>query len=491
MSTRLSQEQRLQQRLTPLQVRYVRMLEMSVPEFEQEIKNALDEMPALESSEVTDSAEQLLGRTEDGGDFNESGNDMQIADYRSEDDIPDYLRRDMYRNSQALPADYYEPTVAATGETAIESLTRQLSELDLSEDRKLIARYIIGNLDNNGYMTRSAEAIADDIAFAEGQDYPVALIRQVAETVRSLDPPGIGAFDLRDCLMLQLKRLPRTVENLTALEIVKNYFDLFSKRHFDRIASAAGISQESLRDALEVISKLNPKPAGIIDSASTPAETIIPDFQVEADHDGTLTLTLPNRIPELRIEESFADDPRPSTAAGLSRSDRDARTFIRQKREEAADFIHIVGMRQQTLFTVMSAILHFQRPFFLSEDESKIKPMVLRELADYTGLDISVISRATQGKYVATRHGVYPLKMFFNERIHKDDSDTETDNTYAAISAEIKEIIASEDKKHPLSDLQITARLAEKGYDIARRTVAKYRERLGLPVGRLRKDSLS
>lgn len=488
-SFQLTQEQKLQQRLTPLQVCYVRMLEMSGPEFEEVVRNAVDEMPALEASSPeggqSDSGNPV---TEDGSRFTESANEMQMADYRSEDDIPDYLSRQMYRSSQASPEDYYEPIVAAGGDSLLDSLTSQLDEQEVTEDERLIARYIIGNLDDNGYLTRDIAAVADDIAFTEGRDFPREKIRRVWDKVRSLDPAGIGAVDLRDCLLLQLKRLPRTVDNLAALEMVRDYFDLFAKKHFRRIASAMGIDDSQMKGAVAVISRLNPKPASLLDSTGGgAARTVIPDFMVEADTEGNLTLSLLSRIPELGIEKSFAaDTPLPEAS---QRSTAAARMFLKQKRDEATDFIKIVGMRQQTLFTVMSAILAFQRPFFLTEDEAQIRPMVLRELAAATGLDLSVVSRATQGKYVMTHHGVYPLKMFFNERRKKED-DTETadtDNTTHRIIAALKTIIEEEDKRHPLSDEQITRQLTAQGFDIARRTVAKYREKLGFPVGRLRK----
>lgn len=483
---KLAQEQKLQQRLTPLQVRYVRMLEMSGPEFEDEIRRAVDEMPALEASSPDGAGHTDEAVTEDGGRFTESASDIQLADYRSEDDIPDYLRSQMNRRSQGMAEDYFEPVIAAGGDTLIDSLSSQLEEQGVDDDQRLIGRHIIGNLDDNGYLTRDLAAIGDDIAIGEGKDFSREEIREVWDKVRSLDPPGIGAVDLRDCLMLQLRRLPRSVANLSALEIVRDYFDLFAKKHFARIAASMGIDDALLRDALGVIARLNPKPASLLEATGGgAAQTVIPDFMVETDPDGNMTLTLLNRIPELSVERTFAADaPLPQASP---RSMADARLFLKQKRDEASDFIKIVGMRQQTLFTVMSAILKFQRPFFLTEDEARIRPMVLRELAEATGLDLSVVSRATQGKYVMTPRGIYPLKMFFNERRNKDSDLSDEDNTTPRIVAAIKDIIETEDKRKPLSDELITKRLTDDGFDIARRTVAKYREKLGYPVGRLRK----
>jgi len=487
---RLSQEQKLQQRLTPLQVRYVRMLEMSGPEFEDEIRNAVDEMPALEASspEMPGPEADEAAATEDGSRFSESASEMQIADYRSEDDIPDYLARGMYGRSQGTAdSGFQEPVAAAGAESLFDNLTRQLDELEISPDERVIARYIIGNLDDNGYLTRDIPSLADDIAVAEGRDFPSDLIREVWRKVRTLDPPGVGAVDLRDCLLLQLRRLPRSVETLSASEIIRDYFDLFAKKHFSRIATSMGIDEDRLRAALAVIGRLNPKPGGLLETPGGTAQAVIPDFMVEADPEGNLSLTLLNHVPELSIERSFAaDTPLPEASPRAANA---ARMFLKQKRDEASDFIKLVGMRQQTLFTVMSAILKCQREFFLTEDEARIKPMVLRELAAMTGLDLSVVSRATQGKYVMTPHGVYPLKMFFNERLRKDaPPGEETDNTTPRIMAAMKSIIEREDKSHPLSDEQITRRLTADGFDIARRTVAKYREKLGFPVGRLRKS---
>lgn len=486
---KLSTEQRQQLRLTPLQVRYVRMLEMSGPEFEEEVRKAVDEMPALEASSAEKAGADELPVTEDGSRFTESAGELQAADYRSEDEVPDYLASQMRRSSQASPEDYVEPVVAASGEGLNEYLLRQLGEQEVTDDERLIAEHIIGNLDDNGYMTRDLQAIADDIAYSEGKDFPVGKVREVWNMVRELDPAGIAAADLRDCLLLQLRRMPRTVENIAALEVVRDYFDLLAKRHFSRISAAMGIPDSLMRDVLAVVERLNPKPASQIEAASGgQAPTVSPDFLVETDSNGNFTLTLLNRVPELSIEATFAPDaPLPEASP---RETAAARQFLRQKRDEAADFIRLVSMRQQTLFKVMQTILKFQKEFFLTEDEEVIQPMVLREVADAAGLDLSVVSRATQGKYVATPRGVYPLKMFFNERRSKEQPSegVPDDNTTHRLIAALRQAIGSEDKKHPLSDEALTGLLRDQGIDIARRTVAKYREKLGFPVARLRRS---
>ena len=347
-------------------------------------------------------------------------------------------------------------------------------------------RYIIGSLDDNGYLERPLQALADDLAVTDGIDVTPQQMQRAFEAVRSLEPAGVGAVDLRDCLLLQLRRREPSPEVDHALEIVTHCFDLFSKKHFDRILSAASLSEEELRRALAVITRLNPKPGAALTGGGVAEEVsgqITPDFTVEADEaHGVLTLTMPGNIPRLQVERSFAEDtPLPE---GNDRRARDARLFIQSNRQDARNFIRIVEMRRTTLYRVMSAILKLQRPFFLSGDEALIQPMVLRDVAALTGYDLSVISRATQGKYVATAAGVYPLKFFFNEK----GRDMAEGTTAHSVMARIKEIIGEEDKSSPLSDEQITALLAEAGLEVARRTVAKYRERLGFPVARLRKE---
>ena len=475
-SLKQTQEQKLQQRLTPMQVQFVRMLEMTGPEVEDEVRRAVDENPALEVADPDTLQLDEAGEEN----FDETAEDMRLADYPNEDETPSYR---LEARNFSPDDDYYEPTAVASDGNLIDSLTEQLAEYDLTERQLTIAEHIIGNLDDNGYLTRTEMAIADDLAFKVGIDTDVKEVRQILDIVRSLDPAGVGAVDLRDCLLLQLRRRDNTVDVKTAIEIIAHYFDLFSKKHYDRLASALGISEENLRDAIDLICSLNPKPGGQIgdDLAEERARHIIPDFNVDVEGD-TITLSLLNNIPDLQIEESFNREWR-DLPATMRRGEREAMAFIKQKHDEAAGFIKVLKMRQETLYRVMRAIIHLQHDFFISEDESMLRPMILKDVAALTGYDLSVISRATAGKYVTTANGIYPLKLFFNER-PKEDDDTSSHEILAAI----KEIIAGEEKKRPLSDEQITALLTSRGYDIARRTVAKYREKLGFPVARLRKQ---
>ena len=462
-----------------MQVEFGRMLELTGPEVEDEVRRVLDENPALEQRDNDDVQQNL---TEDSSEtFNETAEDVQIADYRDEDDIPDYR---LEARNHSADDKYFEPIAVDSTDTLIDMLEGQLMEFDLDDIQLAVAQYIIGNLDDNGYLTRSISAICDDLAFNAGLDIPLNDIKKVFDVVRSLDPAGVGAVDLRDCLLLQLQRKKSTNATKIAVEIIKDYFDLFSKKHYDRMKTSLGITAEELKEAMAIITSLNPKPGSLVSGGSNDrTRHIIPDFSVEADTDnGNITLTLLNRIPELQIEATFSEEAC-EIPTNASRSQREAATFIKQKRDEASNFIKILKMRQDTLYRVMSAIVKLQREFFMSDDESRIRPMILKDIAAITGHDLSVISRATAGKYVMTQRGIYPLKLFFNER-PKDDEDTSSHE----ILAVLKEIISNENKNKPLSDEAITQILIEKGYDIARRTVAKYREKLGLPVARLRKE---
>ncbi|MCM1355134.1 MAG: RNA polymerase factor sigma-54 [Staphylococcus sp.] len=466
--------QKMQQRLSPLQMRFVRMLEMTGPEIEDEVRREIDDNPALEIADVhdPDAGEEVFG---------ESAEEMQLADYRNEDEIPSY--RFEARNTS--PDDsYFEPVVVADDHTLADSLVQQLAETDMSEPELMVARYVIGNIDDNGYLTRTLSQLLDDLAINAGVEISMDQLRGIVHRIRSLDPPGVCAFDLRDCLALQLKRLPQTEARRLALEIVEHYFDVFSLKHFDKLAAMLGVDMDKLREALAVVRSLNPKPGGIVGDSEAEAKLrhIVPDFNVEVDGN-RVTLTLLNNIPDLTIESSFISDGQAFTAGTSEQSRKDAESFITRKRDDATEFIDLLRLRQETLYKVMSAIVRLQHDFFVSEDDTKLRPMILKDVGRETGYDLSVISRATAGKYVATPLGVYPLKFFFNESVGNDD-----ESSTREVLAILKEIVESEDPAHPLSDDALMKLLAGKGYEIARRTVTKYRERLGIPVARLRKE---
>lgn len=478
-SLRQTAVQRQQQTLAPLQLQYVRVLEMSGPEVEEEVREVLDENPALEID--TDPADAETAATETGETFSESAEEMQMADYGRDEDRPD--RRFEARGAGGSER-WFEPVVAERGDTLMEWLLRQLRETHFPEEDMTTAEYIVGAIDDNGYLTRPLDRIADDISVATGLEPDTENVRRVWHAIRALDPAGVGAVDLRDCLLLQLRRRDDGVAGSDislAIEMVADYFDLFSRMHYDRLRSAMGIDRPTMERVMRIIRSLHPKPGALVTGGADDDRTrqITPDFLVEYDPDSRrTTLTLPNAIPALRISESFASD----TPAANSRGAREAQLFIRQRRDEATTFINALSMRQQTLFRVMRAIIDLQPDFFATDNPSLLRPMVLKDIAARTGYDLSVISRATAGKYVATQRGIYPLRFFFSERPNEN-----TDASAHEITDAITRIIREEDKRAPLSDAAITERLREMGFDLARRTVAKYRERLGFPVGRLRK----
>ena len=472
----LNSELRQQQTLTPMQVQFVRLLEMNAAAIEDEVQRRLDENPALEVAEPAENS-----RADDS--FNETAEDLQRADYRDEDDIP-YYRTNINNSS---PDDEHHEAIAISETSLIDYLEEQLGERDLDEHSLLIAKYIIGNIDDNGYLLRSAIAISDDIAFQTGLDVSSAQVNDVLQIVRDLDPPGVGATDLRDCLLLQLERREGSPANLLAYKIIDRHFDAFIKRHYDKIAQAMGLSQEQMTAAVDEIRSLNPKPGSVVAGsvAETLSQQVMPDFNVDVDGD-EITVTLLNNLPELQIEESFSalnDNYQRSKPA--NRNDEAAAAFVKQKYDSAANFIKILRQRQETLFNVFSAIVRRQREFFLSGDETTMRPMLLKDIGEDTGYDLSVISRATSGKYVMTQWGIFPLKYFFNEAMQHSNGEEVSSHEVLSI---IKSVIADEDKTKPMSDEQLCMILKQHGYEIARRTVAKYRERLGIPVARLRKS---
>ncbi len=467
------QQLKQQQKLSPAQVRYVKMLEMTGPEIEEEVRHEVEDNPALER--VDDPAVD----TGEGG--QESAEQMQRADYR-DDDIPSYR---LEARNHSVNDRYHEP-MAVAGINLSEYLMEQLRHSGATDSIVRLAPYIIGNLDRNGYLRRSLHSIADDIAMDLAIDVEPSLLDDTFEAIRRLDPAGICAVDLRDCLSLQLRRLDRNDPAVAlATSIVETHFDTFSRMHFDRLAQSLGVSLDTLRRAVDVIRSLNPKPAAAFDSADDDvAHTIIPDFSVDVEGDD-INLSLLNNIPELRVDATFTDQ---SEIPGESTTGRrQANAFIAERRDRANEFINMLRQRQQTLFRVMAAIVKIQRDFFLTDDESRLRPMVLKDIAALTGYDLSVISRATSSKYVVTRSGIYPLKFFFNESIPGSVGDEEETASSRALIAALRQIIDNEDPRHPLSDLAITKQLGDKGITVARRTVSKYRERLGIPVARLRR----
>lgn len=470
-------ELRQLQQLSPLQVQYARALEMTGPEFDEEVRRALDENPALEE----DIDNPLLPPDDGDGEnfeYTESAEEMQRADYKSEDEMPTY-RLNAYNRSSDDPV--YDPAQSHTAATTLlDTLTAQLELLDIDETLRSLALYVAGNIDGNGYLTRTIDQMVNDLAFSTGLDVTRNLMEDAVDLIRTLDPPGVGASDLRQSLLLQLQRLdPDRKSVADALTVVRDYFDLFANKRYDRLMSAARLNEERLGAALDIIRTLNPKPGAPYESQTGEdrMRRIIPDFEVEPCG-SRFIVTLTSNAPNLRVARSFELGDQ----HGISRQKDEEMAFVRRKRDEAADFIRASEMRRDTLTRVMKAIATIQRDFFVTGDPLTLRPMILKDVSAMTGDDLSVISRATAGKYVQTPTGIYPLKYFFNER-PKDDLDASSHELLMALRQEIE----GEDPHRPLSDQALSDRLTERGYDIARRTVTKYRERLGLPVARLRR----
>lgn len=473
-------EQKLTQRLSPIQLQLVPLLEMTNTEFDDRVKEEIDDNPALEVNEENN--DDNLDKTEDGDTFNETSDQLQANDYGDDDDRPYTKSSYSGGNSNDMPG----PVVVAES-TLSDYLLEQIHERDLTEKQSTIAEYIIGNLEDNGYLTRSTHAIADDITFGgTGLVVDTPEVDAMLNMVRELDPPGIAATDLRDCLLLQLKRKPDTEVNRLAYEIIDKHFDIFSKKHFDKICAVMNIDNAKLKEVLTAISALNPKPGNAFNGSTSEmhSQQITPDFEVDADNDD-LTLTLLNNVPELQIAQSYSEiNDHYSKQKPISRREKDEATEVRRCYDKASSFIKVMKMRQETLFNTMSDIVRRQHDFFVTGDETLLKPMILKDIANDTGYDVSVISRATSNKYVTTPWGVYPLKFFFSEGLSHESGE---DVSSLKIKKLLKDIIDNEDKHRPVSDQRLCLMLRNKGYDIARRTVTKYRKQMSIPVARLRR----
>lgn len=481
VKTSLTQEQKLGQRLSPELRQLSPLLEMNGNELEERIIGELNDNPALEVKE--DNADVDINKTEDGETFGETADELQDNDYGDSDDIPSYR----LRAQNSSPDDEYRGPVAVAEETLADVLTTQIHEINMSERDYLIADYIIGNIDDNGRLTSDVNTIADDITFYGGMEVEADEVERVLEVVQTLDPPGIAARTDQECLLLQLQREEPSVARDNAIAVVSREYENYAKHRYDQVRTALGLSLRELEQASEVIKKLNPKPGRAYsgNSLADNGNKITPDFLVEIDDD-KITVTLPNNIPELQVSESYeiqnehyAKEPPKSQWA------REQAMVVRSQYDRASNFIKLIKMRQEKLLTIMKSIVANQREYFLTGDESTLKPLTQTNVAEETGIDGSVISRATMNKYVDTPWGVFSLKHFFNSGKTTDDG--EKINT-KLIKNVLREIVDAEDKKNPLSDEEVREKLEQKGYKISRRGVSKYRDQLGIPSARLRKE---
>lgn len=485
MALKQQQQLKQQQRLSPLQMQVIKLTELPNVELEERIKQELVDNPALE--EGYDDSNENSSTIED-AQLEESENlsqeDMILGDYLTEEDIPDYT----IKTTDYFDSDKKNEIPFSTGESLHESLLKQLSLTELSGEQKKMAEYIIGNIDENGYLDRPLSAISDDLLFQQNIDVSIEQLEKILYTIQNFEPVGVGARNLKECLLLQLRKQPHQRFISDAIEIIDKYFDDFTKRHYDKIKRYLSIDDNQLKEILQLIITLNPKPGNNWeDSLSTTMNIIIPDFIVES-YNGELFLNLNNRnIPELRVNREYTELLKGYyyNKKGMSTETKNAALFVKQKLDSARSFIDAVKQRQNTLLKTMQAIIDIQYDFFLTGDESDLKPMILKDVADITEFDISTISRVSNSKYVQTNFGIYPLKYFFSESMQNDSGEEISSREVKSI---LKQCIDQEDKLKPLTDDKLTDILNIKGYLIARRTVAKYREQMGIPVARLRKN---
>jgi RNA polymerase sigma-54 factor len=482
MALRQHLAQKLEQRLSPQQIQLMKLLQVPTMELDQRIKQELEENPALEEGKE----EPLDEFDNQDDDFSDADNDFdadfELSDY-FDDDTPDY--KTQVNNTSK---DEEERAIPLSVEASFqEKLTEQLHLLYLDDTQFIIADTIIGNLDESGYLNRDIEAIVDDLAFSANITVTSEDVETVLKLVQELDPAGIGARDLRECLLLQIERKQEgNITLFTAKKILQDHFEEFTKKHYDKIQKKLEIENEDLKQAIDAIIKLNPKPGGSMKEGAKSQQQVIPDFIIN-DLEGRLELSLNSRnAPELKVSKEYEHLLRSySEGAKTSKSDREAVSFVKAKLDGALWFIDAIKQRQHTLLSTMEAIMNYQLDFFLSGDDTKLKPMILKDIAEKVSLDISTVSRVANSKYVQTSYGVYSLKYFFSESLSTDSGEEVSTREVKKI---LSDAIEAENKAKPLTDEHLAKLLNDKGYNIARRTIAKYREQLNIPVARLRKE---
>ena len=471
---------KLSQKLSPQQIQLMKMIQLSTLELEQKIESEMGENPALESGMEKQSNDNQDSAFEEGEKI--EADEIDIDQYLSDDEIPSYK---LYSNNYS--SDDQERTIPVSGGISFhQHLSQQIGNLILTEDEFQIAEFIIGSIDESGYLRRSTEELIDDLAFTQNILVTGEQIEKILRSVQSLDPPGVGARSLKECLQLQLEKKKKDRPEVShALEIIKNHFDHFSHKHYSKLQERIGISKEELKTALDLISKLNPKPGGALSSINQNTH-IVPDFILTIE-DGELHVTLNQRnAPQLRVSNAYKEMLSGySEAPSKSKSQQEAVQFIKQKLDAAKWFIDAIKQRHQTLTLTINAILDHQREFFLSGDERKLRPMILKDIAEKVGMDISTISRVANSKYIDTPYGVKLLKTFFSEGLKNDEGE---DVSTIEIKKILEQFITKENKKKPLTDQTLSEMMKEKGYIVARRTIAKYREQLDIPVARMRKE---
>lgn len=493
MSLSQSLQQKLLQRLSPQQIQLMKLLQIPTANLEERIKEELEENPALEvteenhEDEFTDDLKEDIDNTDD---YELDGSDddydnLDISDYVAEgdDDIADYKLKD--DNYPELDDQKVMPIKIE--DSFHEMLLDQLGMLSLDEKNYKIAEQVVGSIDDDGYLRRELSSIVDDLAFRQNIMCTEKEVEEIIKKIQQFDPPGICARDLRECLLLQLQRQLQTGKNVAlAVQVLDKYFDEFTKKHYEKIQRGLNLTDEDLKDVIGAIIKLNPKPGGNVGDINKAETYVIPDFFIY-NTGGKLEITLNSKnAPDLRISEGYREMLKEyDKGSKKDKRQKEAVMFIKQKIDSAKWFIDMIKQRQHTLYSTMDAIMNYQKEFFLTGDETVLRPMILKDISEVTGLDISTVSRVANSKFVQTEFGTYRLKFFFSESLSTDSGEEVSTREVKKI---LSNLIEGEDKRKPLSDEHLTDMLQEKGYNIARRTVAKYREQLNIPVARLRKE---
>jgi len=476
---------KLLQKLSPQQIQLMKMIQLPTQEFEQRLKQELEENPALESGKDNDDEFENLQSDDD---YDDSGNenidteDINIDEYLSDDEIPNY--KTQANNYSADDEDKHVPYASGTSFT--QYLKTQINTYRLTEEEEIITDFLIGSIDDSGYIRRDLIDILDDLAFTQNIFTTEEELERLLKLVQQLDPAGVAARNLRECLLIQLKRKEEKPSINLAINILEQSFDHFVKKHYNKLLLKFHISEDQLKDGFQQIEKLNPKPGGSFVGGNKIAEQIVPDFTVRIV-EGELELTLNSRnAPELHISNEYNNLLKGyKDSTDKSKSQKEAVQFIKQKLDAAKWFIDAIKQRQQTLFLNMNAIIQHQKEYFLTGDERKLKPMILKDIADVINMDVSTVSRVANSKYVSTPYGTKLIKEFFSESMKNDQGE---DVSTREIKNILETVINEENKKKPLTDDKLAVILKEKGYPIARRTIAKYREQLDIPVARLRKE---
>ena len=479
-SIKQGMEQKLQQKLSPLQIQTIKLIEMPVQALEQHVREVLADNPVLDDSPQKSDQDREVSISEVEAQ-EQSGGSMEENYGPQDDDIPSYnLHVNNWGKDERPQYNTFSVKQSFTG-----SLEEQLGYRNLDPHQRAVASFIIGSLDDDGYLRRDIESLVDDLAFRAGIESSAQEVEDMLAVIQEFEPSGVGARDLRECLLIQLEDKKRTPSIENAIRVIADQFDAFKNRHFQKIMTRLHLSEEEMKGVMDEIRRLNPSPGGQIDdSYNDQAQQVVPDFHLDYEN-GQLILTMPRfNVPELRINRKYSEIMENGRLSD-SKADKEAASFVKQKIDSAKWFIEALRQRQNTLQSTMQAIIDYQHDYFVDGDESNLKPMVLKDIAEITGFDISTISRVVNSKWIETHFGVFPLKYFFSEGL--ENSDGEEVST-REIKKALREMVDGEDKHNPLTDDELVDGLSARGYKVARRTIAKYRAQLDIPKARLRRE---